>query len=416
MVLALWWRTTPSVVGPAGWITEAGRITGLLAGYGAAVLVILMARVPALERGVGADRLARWHAFGGRCTWTLACCHTVLIIAGYAMTARTDPVSETVTVVFDYPEMLKGTLGFLLLVVVGVTSARAARARMPYEIWHLVHMGTYLALFLAFSHQLALGAQFLAAPAAKGFWYGLYLGAAGLILWFRFLVPVRSALRHRMRVAAVVEEAPGVHSVHVSGRRLDELNIEPGQFFRWRFAAPRLRWAANPYSLSAPARPDLMRITVKTAGDHSRAIAGLAPGTRVWAEGPYGALTPSRGRGERSLLIAGGVGVTPLRALFETLPGDASLIYLARTPADLALRRELDAIARRDGRCVHYFVDEPRSHSLPLTATALRAVVPDLAERDVYLCGPPGMADVARTALRSAGVPRRRIHEESFAL
>ncbi len=415
-VLALWWRSTPDVVGLAGLLTEAGRITGLLAGYGCAVLVALMARIPALERGAGTDRLARWHAMTGRYTVLLTCAHTLLIILGYGVTSHTDPVRETVVIVFDYPEMLKGTLGFALLVGVGITSARALRRHLPYEVWHLIHLGAYLALFLAFSHQLALGAQFVADPYARLAWYCLYLGAAALVAWYRVIAPVRQALRHRMRVAAVVAEAPGVLSLHITGRHLDELGAEPGQFFRWRFAAPGLWWAANPYSLSAPARPDAVRITVKAVGDHSRALARLAPGTRVWAEGPSGALTASRGRGERSLLLAGGVGITPLRALFETLPGDVTLLYLARSPADLAFRDELDAIAARRQGTVHYFTDGPAGPGLPLTAQALTRLVPDLRDRDVYLCGPPGMMSAARAALRSAGVPRRRVHHESFDL
>ncbi|MEO3786296.1 ferredoxin reductase family protein [Actinocorallia sp. B10E7] len=412
-VLLLWWRTTPSVIGPAGWLTESGRITGLLAGYGAAVLLLLMARIPVLEHHVGTDRLARWHAMAGRYTVGLALAHTLTILWGYTLTSRTDPVTQTVDVL-HYPEMLKGTLGFLLMLLVGATSARAARRRLPYEAWHLIHMSSYLAVFAAFSHQLVLGAQFVASPLARVFWYALYLSAAALLAWYRFLTPIVIAFRHRMRVAEVRVESPGVVSVYVTGRRLDELGARAGQFFRWRFLAPDLWWAANPYSLSAAPRPDLLRITVKAAGRHSAALADLRPGTRIWAEGPYGALTADRMESGRALLLGGGVGITPLRALFETLPGDLTLVYLARTPEDLALREELEALAAARGARAVFFVDEPAGHRLPLTASSLRRVVPDLPTRDVYLCGPPGMARAARTALREAGVPRHRIHHESF--
>ncbi len=62
--IALWWQDTPSIHGLGDWLTNAGRITGLLAGYGVVVLVALMARIPPLERGIGADKLARWHSRG----------------------------------------------------------------------------------------------------------------------------------------------------------------------------------------------------------------------------------------------------------------------------------------------------------------------------------------------------------------
>ncbi|WP_411115171.1 ferric reductase-like transmembrane domain-containing protein [Streptomyces sp. 029-5] len=413
-VLALWWRDTASVVGAGGWLTDAGRITGLLAGYACAVLVVLMARIPLLDHSVGTDRLARWHAMGGRYTISLVLAHTLLIIWGYSLTAHAGAVDQTTTLLRAYPDMLKATAAFLLLVGTGIVSARAARRRMRYETWHYLHFATYLAVFLAFFHQLSNGADFVANRPAQAAWYTVYLGVAALTGWYRFLVPVRRALRHRLRVAGLRYEAPGIVSVHLSGERLDELGARPGQFFRWRFLAPGLWWTANPYSLSAPPLDHHLRITVKGAGGHSAALARLRPGTRVWAEGPYGSFTAARSASRKVLLLAGGVGITPLRALFETLPGEVTLIYRARRPEDFALRAELDAIAAARRAVVHYIVDEPAGYSSPLTARALSRLVPDLAAHEVYLCGPPGMTAAATRALRGAGVPRRHIHHESF--
>jgi ferredoxin-NADP reductase len=216
----------------------------------------------------------------------------------------------------------------------------------------------------------------------------------------------------------VHREAPGVYSVVVRGRQLDRTGARPGQFFRWRFLTEGMRWTSSPYSLSAAPQRDRMRITVKALGDHSASVATLRPGTRVWAEGPYGSLTADRGSGHRALLIAGGVGVTPLRALFETLPGDVTLLYRARTAEDLALGGELEALAqwRGAGARVLYALNGPHGERPDLGAEALRGAVPDLAERDVYLCGPQGFAEDLYLSLRAAGVPDRRIHHESFEL
>ncbi|MEV5162072.1 ferric reductase-like transmembrane domain-containing protein [Streptomyces sp. NPDC053728] len=414
-VLALWWSDTTSVVGLAGWLTDAGRITGLLAGYACAVLLVLMARVPLLDHSIGTDRLARWHALGGRWTISLVLAHVLLIIWGYSLTSHTNVVSQTSTLVLHYPDLLKGTIGFLLFLATGILSARAARRRMSYETWHYLHFATYLAIFLSFGHQLSNGADFVGNRPAQIAWYTLFIGVAALLAWYRFAVPVRRGIRHRLRVAWIHPEAPGVISVHLTGTHLDELRAEPGQFLRWRFLTRGLWWTANPYSLSAPARPHHLRITVKAAGSHSAALAHLAPGTRVWAEGPYGGFTANRRTAAKVLLLAGGVGITPLRALFETLPGHVTLIYRARRAEDLALRAEIDAIAARRQATVHYVVDEPAGYSSPLTAQGLNELVPDLAEHDVYLCGPPGMTHAAVHALREAGVPARRIHHESFA-
>jgi ferredoxin-NADP reductase len=417
-VLALWWQNTPSVHGLGDWLTNAGRITGLLAGYAVIVLLALMARVPALERGVGADRLARWHAMGGRYTVSLAVAHTLLIIWGYAVTAHSGLLSQTGTLLTTYPDVLMATVAAGLLVGVGVTSARAARRRLSYETWHFIHLYTYLAIALAFSHQFATGADFRFDAKARWLWSAMYVLVAAVLIWYRLLTPIRAALRHQLHVVEVRRENADVVSVYVTGRHVEELQAEPGQFFRWRFLTAGLWWAANPYSLSAPPRPDLLRITVKISGGHSAALLGLQPGSRVLAEGPYGAFTAARRRRRKVLLLAGGVGITPLRALFETLPGapgEVTLLYRANTAADIVLREEIDAIARQRGARVHYLLGPPRHGAKDhLSAQRLTRLIPDLGSHDVFLCGPEPMMAVAQAALHEAGVPRRHIHRESF--
>ena len=416
--VVLGWAGTPSIGGFGDWLTNAGRITGLLAGYAVVVLVALMARIPPLERGIGADRLARWHSMGGRYTVGLVVAHGLLIIWGYAVTAHTGVVSQTATLLLSYPDVLMATVAGLLLVGVGAVSARAARRRLRYETWYHLHFYTYLAVALAFSHQFATGAQFMNDRPARVAWSALYAAVAAAIVWYRFATPVRQALRHRVRVEQVVPEAPGVVSVVLAGRQLDELRAEAGQFFRVRFLARGLWWASNPYSLSAAVLPDRIRITVKDLGGHSAAVARLRPGTRVVTEGPYGALTGSRRRRRKVLLVAGGIGITPLRALLQTLPagpGEITLLYRTGSAGDVVFAGELDALARLRGARVHVVAGHRSELGYdPLSAAALAANVPDLREHDVYVCGPDGMTTAVTAALREAGVPRRQIHTETF--
>ena len=416
--IGLWWHNTPAVNGVGDWLTNAGRIAGLLAGYAVVVLVALMARIPPLERGVGADRLARWHARGGRYTVSLVVAHALLITWGYAVTAHTNVVSQTGTLLTSYPDVLAATVAGLLLVGVGVSSMRAARRRLRYETWYYLHFYTYLAVALAFSHQFATGAEFMHNRAARVAWGAMYAGVAAAILWYRFITPVRQAMRHQLRVQSLQWESHDTISVVVTGRHLGELGAQAGNFFRWRFLTRDLWWTSSPYSLSAPVVGDRMRVTVKVVGDHTKALAGLRPGTRVLAEGPYGAMTAAVRRQRKVLLVAGGVGITPLRALFQTLPaqrGELTLVYRASTDADVVFRRELERLAERRGANLHFVVGSRRRLGRdPLSAASLTTIVPDLGRHDVFVCGPSGMTAAVKAALRSAGVPDRQIHHESF--
>ena len=413
-VLLLWWRSTLAVAGLGGWLTGAGEILGLLAGYAVIVLVLLMARIPPVERGIGADRLARWHAMGGRYVIGLISGHALAIVWGYAVTAHSNPVSETGTLLTTYPDVLMATVAWFLLLGVGLVSARAVRKKLRYETWYYLHFYTYLAIGLAFSHQFAVGAAFAGDLPARFWWASLYLVVAALVVWYRMVIPVRDFARHRFEVAGVRRESPHTVSVYITGRRLRDLEAEPGQFFRWRFLARGHWWQSHPFSLSAVPSDELMRITVQDAGDHSAALSRLRPGTRVIAEGPFGAFTHER-TGRPALLLAGGVGITPLRAMFATLSGKVTLIYRASTWQDIVFQAELDAIAEARGAAVHYVVGSRSDFGAdPLSAGTLQRLAPGVHRMDVYLCGPPGMTGSAVAALTEAGVPRRRIHYESF--
>ncbi|MGH4028115.1 ferredoxin reductase family protein [Actinomycetota bacterium Odt1-20B] len=416
LVTALWAvQVEPSARLDALCATGA-HLTGLLAGYGILVMLFLMARVPALEHGVGADRLARRHALGGRSVLSLCTAHALLALCGYAAHTGTDLLSAGLDLL-GYPGLAAAGAGTALLVAVGVSSARAARRRIPHETWRALHLLTYLGAGLAFAHQV-VGPDVAGSVLTVWLWAMLHATVAVLLVWYRLVVPVRQALRHSLRVLDVRVEGPGVVSVVMQGIGLDELRAEPGQFFRWRFLQRRLWHTALPFSLSAPVRGDTLRITVKALGDHTRRMRRLRPGTRVLATGPFGALTAHRRTRRKVLLLAGGVGITPMRALFETLPGgpgDITLLYRAGSAEQLVLKEELEEIARGRQAALHYLLGRSDASFDPLAPQALRNLVPGLAEHDVYLCGPPGMTAAATAALVRAGVPEERIHAECFS-
>jgi predicted ferric reductase len=420
VVVGMWWRDTAggSLHGLADQLTAAGRLTGLLGAYLVLVEVMLMGRIGWLDRLIGMDRLATWHRRNGEYSITLLVAHALLTLWGYALADHQGVLAETRTVL-AYPDVLAATAGLGLFVGVGVLSARAVRRRVGYQTWYVLHLSTYLALALSFGHQLSTGGDFLHHPLNQALWIGLYVTVAVLVLSYRIGLPVRNAVRHRLRVAAVVGEAPGVVSVYVTGQRLEELRAEAGQFFLWRFLTPRGWWQAHPFSLSAPPNQSWLRLTVKTLGDHTAELQRLQPGVRVFAEGPYGAFTRHRRTRRKVLLIGAGIGIAPLRALFEALPadpGDLTLIYRASRPDEVVFREELDELARRRRARVHYLVGPRSQQPDPLGAAALARTVRGLADHDVYVCGPPGLVGSIEGSLRAAGVPRRRIHTEGFEL
>jgi len=421
VVLGLWVRDTPgrALHSLADELTAAGRVTGLLGTYLLLVEILLMARLPWLERLVGSVRLAVWHRLNGMYTVGLLVAHTVLIIWGYAVAEHAGVIHETGTVVLTYPDVLIATVGLGLLLLVTVLSARAARRRLSYETWHLIHLSAYVAVGLSLSHQLVTGADFSDRLANRIFWIGIFVATAACLVGFRFVAPAVAYARHRFRVSDVVAEAPGVTSILVTGDRLPELQADAGQFFRLRFLQSGMWWQAHPFSLSVAPGGPLLRFTVKDLGDHTGGLSRLAPGTRVVAEGPYGAFTARRRARRKVLLVAGGLGITPLRSLFAALPGsagDITLLYRVSREADLVFRTELEELARRKGARLHYLIGPRTQRPDPIGAEVLGSLVPDAADRDVYLCGPVGMTDATVESLRALGVPRSRIHTERFEI
>jgi predicted ferric reductase len=391
------------------------HVSGMLAGYGAAVMMILMSRAPVIEHGVGSDRLARWHSRMGPAVIVLAVVHALTAVQSWAGVRGVGFVGAT-REVLGWPGLFAAALGLNLLVVIGAGSLRWVRRRMPYEHWHLFHLLSYVAVALGFVHQLA-GPNLAGNRPAQIGWSLLYAYAFAMVVRYRLLQPLHQLWRHRVRVEEIVRESGDVVSIVMSGEHLDELQAEAGQFFRWRFLT-RNTWSASyPFSLSAPPTNDRLRITIKALGWGTRLLQGLHPGTLVLAEGPYGALTERRRRRPRVLLVAGGVGITPMRVLFETLdlPGeDLTLVYRAPSEDAVVFRKELDEIAARKGARVIYLLGSSDAPENLLNAYTLRAMVGPLREYDIYLCAPPRMAGRLRESLLHTGHDRRQLHEEQF--
>ena len=405
----------------AGTATAIGQLTALAGAYLALVQLVFMARSPWLDRTFGMDHLAAWHRWLGFATVWLLVAHGVFTTVGFAAADRLSILTEAWAMMTTYPFVLMAVASLGLFVLVAVSSVRWARRRLTYETWYGLHLYAYLAIALGFAHQLVVGTDFMDDVLARAYWVGLYAAAVALIVVFRVGQPIATSLRHRLRVANVVTEGPGVVSIYLTGRDLEALRVDAGQYFQWRFLTRETWWRTHPFSLSAAPNGRWLRITVKALGDDTRALGSIPVGTRVFVEGPYGTMTLARRSRRGVLLIAGGIGIAPLRALYEALPpsaGDVALIYRASGQEGAVLRAELDEIARIRGHRVHYLVGRRGTSMLaadPLGPEAIARLVPDAAQRDAYLCGPAAMMQRVEEALARLGVPPAQVHAERFA-
>jgi predicted ferric reductase len=397
-------------------LTSVSRLTGLLGAYLALVQVLLLARIPWLERVVGFDRLTVVHRWNGHVCIDLVIAHTVLVIWGYALLDDVSLPEELRTMFAGdvYPGMITAAVGTALLVVVVFTSIAVVRRRLSYEWWYAVHLVAYAGIALAWFHQIPTGNELQFDEVAADYWRALYVATLAALVVFRIAVPAVNAFRYRLHVAEVVREAPGVVSLRITGRGLDRLGARPGQFFLWRFLTRGRWWKSHPFSLSEGPNGRSFRITAKGVGDFSRGLIDIKPGTPVVAEGPFGVFTSDARHRPKVLLIAGGIGITPIRALLDELEGDVVVLYRVIREEDVVFRDELERARAR-------VTIVPGDHAADdggdlLSPVHLRELVPDLAERDVFVSGPPALTALIADNVRHAGVPRRQVHIEQFAL
>ncbi|WP_433207308.1 ferredoxin reductase family protein [Dactylosporangium sp. CS-047395] len=412
VVEALFWTASDA----PNMMLSVGRFLGLHAAVLLALQLVLVARVPWLDRRLGMGQLTAWHRWVGLgLAWTILV-HATLASWAYAI-VNNWPFSTLASKWLGSLGTLAGIISGTVLLLVVLFSTRAMRRRLPYELWHLIHLGTYATVAFAIVHQTIENPISQPATWAKAYWWLLWTVAIGLFVFGRMLLPLYRNLRHNLRVSAVVPESDNVVSVYVTGRALHALPAEAGQFFLWRFLTPTRWWQANPWSLSKAPDGKALRLTAKAVGAGSAGLRNLRVGTRVIVEGPYGSFTSKHRTKSATLLIAGGVGITPIRSLLEELSGSIIVLYRVRSESEATLSTELRDLARAKGAQLMLVVGRTRdSDPPPLSPDHLLKIVPDIKQRDVYVCGPTAMTNAVLASLRKLGVPKTQQHAEIFAM
>ena len=406
-------------------LTAIGQLTALFGTYLALVGILLMSRAPFIDQVLGSDEASRIHRLAGFTSVWFIAIHAVTSTIAYSGATTIPSIGEVWDQIYTFTILeaggLGGTIALGLLIVVAVVSIRAARARLAYETWYGIHLYVYIAMALGFLHQITLGTDFVEDELARNSWIALYAIAFVPLILFRFIEPLLRNLRHRFYIDQVVIERDGVASLWITGSAMNKLPVRAGQWFGIRVLNAKGWWRSNPFSLSAGPNGVHLRFTIEALGDRTREFQHLKPGTRVFLEGPYGILTGAIRTREKVLLIAGGIGITPLRALFEVLPvrrGDMALLYRAPSNASVVLKRELTRIAEARGADLNFVTgsrDQFTFNDDPLSPGGLWAAYPDVRERDIYLCGSPRMMATVEKSLRDIGVPHHQIHLERFS-
>ncbi len=422
VVVYFWWQVSGDMLmsGNGESIGLAiARLAGLIATQLALTQLILIGRVKWVESVFGLDKLSRVHKWNGYTILGLIILHIFIITKTYATINQISLLDQLLGTIKADDDFLKAFLGFCVLLVTVFLSITIVRRNLKYEWWYYVHIFNYSVFVLIVSHQVGFGSS-LQNPTFEYYWIGTYLFAGAHIAWFRFGRPLYKYWRHDFTVSKVVDLGPAT-SIYIKGKSLEQLKRHAGQFAIWRFFQKGFWMQAHPFTISWGPNNSELRITAKKLGDFTSTLPKLKAGTKVLVDGPHGVFTAKKITQDKVLLIAGGIGITPLRALTEELAGnrDLTLIYSAKTKTEAVLLDELKAIqSKRPYKLIEIYADEKvmGAEFGRLNKEVLARLVPDLAERDVFLCGPPAMMDALKVAMTSLGLPRKQLHWERFAL
>ena len=401
-----------------------GVVSGLIGTNLFLVMLILAARVPAIDNLFGHDRAIELHKTLGKPVLYLMLAHMAGLVVDYATRDGLNVVAESLAMIQTNTDMLMAWLAIGVLIAIVVTSLVAVKKRLPHRVWHLIHLASYAAMVLGIFHQFSWSGMFAEGTVARNYWLALYVIAVGSIVVFRVAFPLARSLRHQLVVDRVEVEGPGVVSIYMSGRDLDRIGFVAGNFAHWRFLAPRLWQEAHPFSISSVPTQNSVRITVRALGDSTTILQNVRIGTKVWFEGPYGVFTGDDRTTNRVALIGSGIGLAPIRALAEEFavgPGELVVVGRASTEAELFLMDEITDIVIEKKGTVYELTGSRgiRTPWLPHRESELGAtitdIIPNPADWDFYVCGPDMWMDAMEDDLRKAGVPAMRIHAEKFA-
>jgi len=398
-------------------LLELGVAFGLIAYPLVTLEFLLVGRLRGISQLYGNDVLMFFHKYMGIAALLFVIGHAALVSQG-----RITPFNP-----FSGPAMLRdGAWAFWLLVGLAVTAIFRRALRLPYGFWMVLH--SLLALgIVAFGLKHILAVQaYTSQPMLHGLMIAYFLAFLLPMLRYRVWESVRM-WRRPWHVVANRDEGGRSRTLVVEPLGHSGFGFQPGQF-AWLSTGHPLVSEQHPISMASSAElaPNRrIEFSIRDLGDWSgRTVPRVAAGSQIYVNGPFGGFSLDREPGQGFVLIAGGIGITPMRSMLLTMRdrGDVRpviLFYAERDSESLILREELLRLTREMSLTLVFVLKAPpvgwTGEQGRIDADLLRRYLPVQFKRYQYfMCGPPAMMDAIEEHLAGLRVPQTRVHTERF--
>lgn len=405
---------------PRPMLVEISAALGLVAFAVIATQFALVSRFQASSKPFGTDALVQFHQYIGGIALALVIAHPLLLNAAGLPGGAWNPFDPGLAT-------RSGAIALWALVLLVVTTVFRRRLRLAYEAWQLLHLAlATLAGVAMLVHVLAVNGYTRTVPVR--FTMLAYAAAFGIVtLQYRLLRPLR--LRQQpWEVTANLDAGGSTRLLRVRPVGHAGFLFDPGQF-AWLVTGRTPLWAQqHPLSIASSAErgPDrTIEFAIKALGDwSSRVVPNLAPGTRVWVDGPFGAFTTERKAGQGFVMIAGGIGIAPMRSMLLSMRDREDrrhvvLLYAAHDEGRMILREEIEGLCGSLNIDLVLVLEAPPAgwtgERGQVTRDTLQRHLPAQFRRYHYfVCGPPPMMDAVERVLATLGAPTASIDSERF--
>jgi len=385
-----------------------GRLAGLLSEFLILIQLLLISRFTFIERQYGFDKLISIHKKIGFFLGIFLISHPLLLSIGYSLSGNTGFIGQFVNFITKWNGIFGATFAFINIIFVAIISIKKYRAKISYEVWYFLHLPLYIAVAIAFEHQINTGD--MSAGGAMYYWFLINLVTIGILIIYRFLKPIYLFSKHTFKIDKVIQENEYVYSIYITGKNMNQYKFQAGQYTNLIFFQKKMIFH-HPFSFSDAYNGKYLRFTIKASGDFTSKIDKLKTGTRVWIDGPFGAFTLSKLVNNKIVFIAGGIGITPILSMIKSMQNvkNAVLLYSNKSESDINFWHEIT----RSQIESHYF-NTSLGTSNRISIEKIVEICPDYKNRDFYICGPKLMTHSLVKNLKIAGISSKQIHFEKF--